>query len=349
MEMAARLGRRALGTTAENPPVGCVIVRDDGIVGVGWTGRGGRPHAETEALAMAGAAARGATAYVTLEPCAHHGRTPPCAEALVKAGISHLVSAFEDPDPRVKGCGHRILRAAGIDVVTGVAREAAAAELAGFFSRIERNRPHVTLKLAVSADGKIARRRGERTRITGEVARARVHLMRAHSDAILVGVETVRVDDPSLLCALPGLHDRSPIRLVADGSLAIPRDASLVRTATSVPTWILSTVEGDVGPGVEVVHCAATSTGQVDLSDAMARLAGRGINRVMAEGGALLARSLLEADLVDEAHLITAPIVLGEDGVDMLAGLPLTAITCKFKLTAQETLGSDALAVYGRP
>ena len=347
MEMAVRLAHRALGTTAENPPVGCVIVKANKLVGAGRTCPGGRPHAETEALAMAGEAARGATAYVNLEPCAHHGRTPPCAEALVKAGISRLVSALEDPDPRVKGLGHALLRKAGIAVVTGIYTDEARRDLAGFFSRIERKRPHVTLKLAVSADGKIAKM-GERTRITGDQARAKVHLMRARSDAILVGMGTVLIDLPSLRCELPCLADRSPIRVIADSRLSIPRDSSLVQTATEVPTWILSTVGGEIGPGVEVIVCEARGDSRIDLADALARLAERGINRLMVEGGAALARSLLEADLIDEAALFAAPMTIGEQGLDALAGLPLSVITEEFRLIAQETLGSDVFSLYGR-
>jgi diaminohydroxyphosphoribosylaminopyrimidine deaminase/5-amino-6-(5-phosphoribosylamino)uracil reductase len=350
MEMAQRLARRALGTTAENPPVGCVIIKDNKVLGIGWTQPGGRPHAEAEALAMAGSA-RGATAYVTLEPCAHHGRTPPCAEAIVKAGISRVVSAAEDPNPKVRGKGHAMLRSAGIEVES--LRNPAEsgrnpAELAGFFMRIERNRPLVTLKLAVSSDGKIAARKGERTRITGERAQARAHLMRAQSDAILVGLNTVRVDDPSLLCRLPGLMDRSPIRVVADSRLQIPRGSELVRTATEFPTWILTAIAGEAGPGVDVLVCNSAADARVDLRDAMAKLAGRGINRVMVEGGAVLARALLDADLVDEVALFEAPVIIGEEGVDAIAGLPLSAIAGRFKPIARETLGSDALTLYGR-
>jgi diaminohydroxyphosphoribosylaminopyrimidine deaminase/5-amino-6-(5-phosphoribosylamino)uracil reductase len=348
MEMALRLAHRALGTTAENPPVGCVIVKENKVLGVGWTQPSGRPHAETEALAMAGEEARGATAYVTLEPCAHHGRTPPCAEALVKAGISRVVTACEDPDPRVEGRGHAILRDGGVEVVSGIGGVEALADLAGFFSRIKRKRPYVTLKLAVSADGKIAARKGERTRITGERAWARVRLMRAHSDAVLVGLGTVLVDCPTLYSSVGQLLSRSPVRVVADSRLTIPRDAKLVKTAPEVPTWILSTVEGEVGPGVEVIVCDATAKGRVDLKDAMGKLAARGINRVVAEGGAILARALLDADLVDEVALFEASLAIGPEGVDALAGLPLSAITDRFRPLARETLGSDALTLYGR-
>ena len=210
MDYALRLGRRALGTTAENPNVGCVIVKNGQVQGVGWTQPGGRPHAETEALAMAGEGARGATAFVTLEPCAHHGRTGPCAEALVRAGVVRVVTALEDPDPRVSGAGHAILRAAGGTVETGMGAAEARRDLAGFLTRIIWKRPYVILKLAVSADGKIAARTGEKTAITGPEANARVHLLRAQCDAVLVGMGTVPIDDPLLTCRLPGLEARSP-------------------------------------------------------------------------------------------------------------------------------------------
>ena len=218
MEYAIRLGHRALGTTAENPPVGCVIVKDDRVLGVGWTQPSGRPHAETEALAMAGAAARGATAYVTLEPCAHHGRTPPCAEALIEAGIARVVTAVEDPDPRTAGAGHAILKSAGVAVETGICAAEARLDLAGFLTRITKKRPYVTLKTGVSADGKIAAAPGERTQITGLETKSRVHLMRAQSDAILVGQRTFEIDQPKLTCRLPGMEVRSPIPIVAVSS-----------------------------------------------------------------------------------------------------------------------------------
>ncbi len=218
MEFAIRLGRRALGTTAENPPVGCVIVKDDRVLGVGWTQPSGRPHAETEALAMAGAAARGATAYVTLEPCAHHGRTPPCAEALIEAGIARVVTAVEDPDPRTASTGHAILKSAGVAVETGICAAEARLDLAGFLTRITKKRPYVTLKIGVSADRKIAAAPGERTQITGLETKSRVHLMRAQSDAILVGQRTFEIDQPKLTCRLPGMEVRSPIPIVAVSS-----------------------------------------------------------------------------------------------------------------------------------
>lgn len=323
MDYAARLGRRALGTTAENPPVGCVIVKEDRVLGVGWTRPGGRPHAETEALAMAGEAAGGATAYVTLEPCAHHGRTPPCAEALVKAGIARVVTALEDPDPRVNGGGHAMLRAAGIRVETGIGVEDVRRDLAGFLARIGKKRPYVTLKLAISADDKIAASAGKRTPITGPEVRTRVHLMRAQSDAILVGMDTVLADDPELTCRLPGLEERSP------------RPFVLSRTRELPPTSKLA------ARGAEVLRGGVAA--------ALADLAARGINRLLVEGGARTARGFLEAGVVDEIHLFRSPMEIGPQGVEALAGLDVNEVLKGFRLLGEEVLGLDRLTVYEAP
>ena len=322
MDYALRLGRRGLGTTAENPSVGCVIVREGVVVGVGCTQPGGRPHAEATALRMAGDKARGATAYVTLEPCAHHGRTPPCSEALVAAGIARVVTALTDPDPRVAGGGVKVLRDAGIPVPIGGGAEEARRDMAGFLSRIVRDRPQVILKLAVSADGKIAAGPGRRTAITGEAARASVHLLRSRCDAILVGMETALVDDPALDCRLPGLEARSPRPFVMSGGRRLPPESKLARR------------------GAEVLH------GRIGL--ALSALAGRGINRLMVEGGARLARSFIEQRLVDEFHLYRAPVELGAEGVDALAGLPLGTVLEEFTLREKEMLGADQLCVYER-
>ncbi|MGE0239333.1 MAG: bifunctional diaminohydroxyphosphoribosylaminopyrimidine deaminase/5-amino-6-(5-phosphoribosylamino)uracil reductase RibD [Parvibaculaceae bacterium] len=348
MTRAARLGLRALGTTAENPPVGCVIVKDGAIVGLGWTQAGGRPHAETEALRMAGERARGATAYVTLEPCAHHGRTPPCAEALAASGIARLVTACEDPDPRVSGGGFAILREAGIAVETGIGDAEARAALAGFLTRITKKRPYVTLKLALSADGKIAAAPGLRTAITGPEVKARTHLLRAQTDAILVGLGTVLADDPDLTCRLPGLEGRSPIRVVADSRLAMPRTARLVKTAGHVPVWLLALAAGAAPPGIDVLACRPDPHGHVDLADALGKLAERGLNRVLAEGGARLARGLLERGLVDELLLFRSPKTLGPGGVDGFAGLSLEQVMAAFRPEGEERLGDDVLSVYVR-
>ncbi len=321
MDYALQLGRRALGTTAENPNVGCVIAKDGLLLGVGWTQPGGRPHAETEALAMAGDGARGATAYVTLEPCAHHGRTGPCAVALVKAGITRAVVAIEDPDPRVSGQGLAILRTAGITADLGEGAGQARRDMAGFLSRIVRKRPYVTLKLALSADDKIAARPGEETAITGAEARARVHLLRARNDAIIVGMGTVRADDPELTCRLPGLESRSPRPFVL-GHGPLPPSSKLAARGAQI-------VSGPLPPILE-------------------SMAARGINRLMVEGGAHTARKVLEAGLVDELHLYQAPVELGPKAVDALAGLSLQDAVRPFILREQETLGVDHLSVYER-
>lgn len=348
LDYAARLGHRALGTTAENPPVGCVVVKDDVLLGVGWTRPGGRPHAETEALAMAGDGARGATAYVTLEPCAHHGQTPPCAEALVKAGVRRVVAAFGDPDPRVAGRGFAILKAAGIEVATVAGISQAALDLAPFFTRVLKNRPYVILKLAISSDGKIAAAAGERTPITGDEVKRRVHLLRARSDGVLVGLSTLLIDDPDLTCRLPGLEDRSPIRIVADSRLSIPPSAKLVKTAKQVPLWLLATQKGVVGAGITVIDCFATAQGWVSMPHALQQLAERGLNQLLVEGGSFIARSLLDNDLVDEVQLFRSPIVLGSKGIDAIAGLSLSILDDRFARRAEEQLGPDRLTVYER-
>ncbi len=349
MDYALRLGRRALGTTAENPPVGCIIVKNGRVLGVGWTQPGGRPHAETEALKMAGDAAKGATAYVSLEPCAHHGRTGPCAEALVKAGLVRVVTAIEDPDPRVSGGGHAILKATGVKVESGRCVEEAKHDLAGFITRITKKRPYVTLKIGISADGKIAAGPGQRTSITGEEVKSRVHLMRAQSDAILVGLSTVLIDDPDLTCRLPGMEPRSPIRIVADTRLSIPSKAKLVKTAEQVPVWILSTRKGGVSAGITVIDCRQTPNGWVDFNDAMEVLAKRGINRLLVEGGSHIFQSFLEADLVDEVQLFQNPTVIGPQGIDAIADTPLSTLEKRFMPTQKEVLGTDTLTVYERP
>jgi diaminohydroxyphosphoribosylaminopyrimidine deaminase/5-amino-6-(5-phosphoribosylamino)uracil reductase len=323
MDHALRLGRRALGTTAENPNVGCVIVKDGRLLGVGWTQPGGRPHAETEALNMAGDTARGATAFVTLEPCAHHGRTGPCAEALVRAGVARVVTAIEDPDPRVSGGGHAILERAGIAFESGLMADEARRDMAGFLTRITRKRPQVILKMAISADHKIAGGVGQRTAISGPEAKARVHLLRAQCDAILVGMGTVLADDPELSCRLPGLEHRSPTPFVLSRSRGLPPGSHLA------------------GRGAEVLGGS--------VMEVLADLGRRGINRLMVEGGARVARSFLDAKMVDEFHLIRAAKTLGPDGVDALAGLTLEKALQPFALIAQEKLGTDLLTVYEAP
>ena len=268
MELALALGRRTLGQTWPNPAVGAVVVKDGVIVGRGWTAPGGRPHGEPQALARAGASARGATVYVTLEPCSHHGKTPPCADALIAAGVARVVSAIEDPNPEVAGQGHARLRAAGIVVDVGLCADEALYAHAGHIRRITSGRPHVTLKLAVSADDKIGAAGHKPVAITGEASRARVHLQRAHSDAILIGVGTALADDPELTCRLPGMAKLSPVRVVLDRHLRLPPSSKLARSARATPLWLFAERSGEPSEvavlragGAELISVAADRHG----------------------------------------------------------------------------------------
>jgi diaminohydroxyphosphoribosylaminopyrimidine deaminase/5-amino-6-(5-phosphoribosylamino)uracil reductase len=355
MGTALALARRGLGNVWPNPAVGCVIANDGKIVGRGWTQPGGRPHAETEAIARAGDAARGGTAYVTLEPCAHWGRTPPCAEALISSGISRVLAALEDPDPRVAGGGMAKLREAGIAVESGPYSEEAAEINAGFFGRVRLGRPLVTLKLATSLDGRIATASGESRWITGPAARERSHLLRATHDAILVGTATVLADDPQLTCRLSGLEHRSPVRVALDRNLVIPREAHIVAETRQVPTWLLTVHGSDPDrrqalqrAGVEIIEAAPDAAGQIDLPEALRRLGERGLTRLLVEGGGRLAAALLRARLVDRLVWLHAPLLLGGDGVPAVGRLGLGALTDApgFDLLSSETVGSDVLSTY---
>jgi diaminohydroxyphosphoribosylaminopyrimidine deaminase/5-amino-6-(5-phosphoribosylamino)uracil reductase len=349
MQLALDLGRRGLGNSWPNPAVGAVIVKDGVMIGRGWTQAGGRPHAETEALRRAGAAARGATLYATLEPCSHHGKTPPCAEAIIAAGIARVVSAIEDPNPEVAGRGDNMLRAAGIEVTTGVCAEEAQRAHAGHIRRILDGRPHVTLKLAVSADGKAGLVGRKPAPITGEESRARVHLLRAMNDAILTGIGTVLSDDPALTCRLPGIASQSPVRVVLDRSLRLPASSTLARTARQVPVWAFC------GEGVStereralsdlgvIVQRVAEGEGGLDLRAVLQALGARGVTRLMVEAGPRVSAAFLRADLVDEAFLLRGPQAIGADGIDALDGLPLSALTGspKLKETGTDRVGPD--------
>ncbi|GKQ50657.1 bifunctional diaminohydroxyphosphoribosylaminopyrimidine deaminase/5-amino-6-(5-phosphoribosylamino)uracil reductase RibD [Bradyrhizobium sp. Ce-3] len=356
MQLALTLGRRGLGRTWPNPAVGAVIVKDGVIVGRGWTQPGGRPHAEVEALRRAGEAARGATLYVTLEPCSHFGRSPPCADAVVAAGLARVVSAIEDPNPEVGGKGHAKLRAAGIAVDVGLCQAEAAHDHAGHFRRIRDKRPHVILKLAVSADDKIAASGGKTVAISGEAARTRVHLLRARSDAILVGIGTVKADDPLLTCRLPGMADRSPVRVVLDRALRISGDSRLVHSARETPLWVMTSDVAEApaavklgAAGAQVIRVAASAAG-LDLPAVLHALAERGITRLMVEGGSRVANSFVAAGLVDEIWLLRGPDAIGADGVPALDAMPLDAITQSpaFRRRASEPLGKDSLNIYER-
>jgi diaminohydroxyphosphoribosylaminopyrimidine deaminase / 5-amino-6-(5-phosphoribosylamino)uracil reductase len=350
MRTALALARRGLGQVWPNPAVGCVIVADDRVVGRGWTQPGGRPHAETEALRRAGAAARGATAYVSLEPCAHWGKTPPCADALVEAGIGRAVVALEDPDPRVAGAGIERLRRAGIAVETAIGRDEAAEINAGFLMRERLGRPLVTLKLATSLDGHIATATGESRWITGPRARALAHALRARHDAIMVGTGTVLADDPQLTCRLPGLEHRSPVRVVLDRRVRIPPTARVIVEVREVATWVLTVRSADqarrealVANGAEVIEVAAGATDGLDLGAALQALGARGLTRLLVEGGAGLSAALLHAGLVDRLVWLHAPLLIGGDGVPAIAALGLQALADapRFERLATETIGSD--------
>lgn len=354
MKLALALGARGLGRTWPNPAVGAVVVKDGVIVGRGWTQPGGRPHAEPLALARAGEAARGAALYVTLEPCSHHGRSPPCADAIIAAGIGRVVSAMDDPNPEVAGQGHARLRAAGIPVEVGVGAKEAARAHAGHLRRIRDGCPQVMLKLAVSADGKIAAAGRRPVALTGEAANRCVHLMRAHSDAIMVGIGTALADDPLLTCRLPGMSAWSPVRVVLDSRLRLSPSSRLAQSAREVPLWLF-TSQPAAAPqaaalaalGVEIVRIAPGSDG-LDLPEALRELARRGITRLMVEGGARLAAHIVSAGLADEVRLVQVQKTIGADGVDALEGLPLTAITASagFAGIAAERIGDDQFTIY---
>ena len=358
MTLALALGRRGLGNTWPNPAVGAVLVRpEDGqpvIVGRGWTQPGGRPHAEIEALRRAGAAARGATLYVTLEPCSHHGKTPPCADAIVAAGVARVVSALEDPNPEVAGQGHGRLRAAGIAVEVGLGAEQARRDHAGHLRRMGDGRPHVTLKLAVSADHKAGLAGRRPAAITGKPARARVHRLRAMNDAILVGIGTVLADDPQLTCRLPGMEALSPVRVVLDARLRLPPDRAVATSARATPVWVVAALDAPAEAeralrelGVDVLRAPAQA-GRLDLAAVLRMLAGRGITRLMVEGGPTVAAAFVAADLVDAAALFRSPKTIGPDGVDALEGMRLETMTARLKALGREPVGEDSVEFFER-
>jgi diaminohydroxyphosphoribosylaminopyrimidine deaminase/5-amino-6-(5-phosphoribosylamino)uracil reductase len=354
MGEALALGHRHLGQTASNPSVGCVIVRDDGdgprIVGRAVTAVGGRPHAETQALADAGELARGATAYVTLEPCAHHGKTPPCAEALIAAGVARVVVSVTDPDKRVSGHGIEMLREAGITVETGLLEREGERALEGYLMNRRDGRPFVTLKLAVSADGMIGATGKGQLAITGPESRAEVHRLRSEIDAILIGIGTAIADDPELTTRLPGLEHRSPIRIVLDRKLELPVTSKLVQSARKVPVIVVIDEEATTfsekarrdaleAEGVEILVCQ-----QDDLSDLLGALATRGISSLLVEGGAKTAQLFLNAGLVDRILLFTSTVTVGEGGV--ASPIDRKLVPVGFVHRASHSFGNDILDEY---
>lgn len=357
MRAALALAARGLGNTWPNPAVGCVLVRDGAVVGRGWTQPGGRPHAETEALHRAGKAARGATAYVTLEPCNHYGRTPPCSEALVEAGIARCVVACVDPDPRVAGGGVRRLRDAGIDVTVGVCQAEGWSLNEGFFRRIQDDRPLYTLKAATTLDGRIATHSGASQWITGPTARTWGHRLRASHDAIMVGIRTALADDPELTCRLPGLTHRSPVRIVVDSRLRLPLTGRLAATARNVPTWVVTRADADrdrmelfAECGVDLIPVAPDSAGLPDLLEASAAIARRGVTRVLVEGGATLAASLLRAGLADRLEWFRAASVIGGDGIPAVHGFGVDGLEqmARFERVSVRQAGEDLVESYVR-
>jgi diaminohydroxyphosphoribosylaminopyrimidine deaminase/5-amino-6-(5-phosphoribosylamino)uracil reductase len=360
MAATIRLGRRNLGQTGKNPAVGCVIVRTDGatplVVGRGWTAVGGRPHAEREAIAMAGEAAANATAYVSLEPCAHRRKGGSCTSALIEAGVARVVTAMPDPDPRTSGKGHAALEAAGIAVTTGVLADQAALVHSGHIARVTKGRPHVTLKLAVSADGMIGKREGERMIVTGKQAFDAVQRMRTEFDVVMVGIGTVLVDDPRLTVRLPGLAARSPVRVILDAAARTPTTARLIQDIPEAPLIVFSSpeapperVEALKAAGAEVIRIDGAGA-KLDLAEVLTVLAEKGYQRVLAEGGAEIASSLVGEDLLDEVVIYRAPVVVGADGVRALGGTALSAVerSPRYRLIDTAEVGEDVVRRYVR-
>jgi diaminohydroxyphosphoribosylaminopyrimidine deaminase / 5-amino-6-(5-phosphoribosylamino)uracil reductase len=356
MAAAIRLSRKHSGLTSTNPSVATLIVRDDGdgpvIVGRGVTAIGGRPHAEAEALTEAGALARGATAYVTLEPCAHHGRTPPCANALVTAGVTRVVGATSDPDERVSGKGYAILRAAGIEVVEGVLADEAADTMAGYLIRSLKKRPEVILKLALSVDGMIGKPGEGQIAITGEVARRQVHLMRAGVDAVIIGIRTALEDDPELTVRLPGLSSRSPARIVLDRQARLLPESKLATTARDVPLLLAACADADPARKAALERRGArflateTFDGRVALPELLEDLAAQGMSSVLVEGGAATARYFLDEGLVDRIVLFQGAIVIGKGG--LAAPVDRDRMPSGFRLLREATFGDDRYAEWAR-
>jgi diaminohydroxyphosphoribosylaminopyrimidine deaminase/5-amino-6-(5-phosphoribosylamino)uracil reductase len=356
MRAALALARRGVGNAWPNPAVGCVVVRDNQVVGRAVTAQGGRPHAEPAALAMAGEAARGATVYVTLEPCCHWGRTPPCTDALIAAGVARVVIATRDCDPRVNGAGIETLRAAGIMVEEGLLAAEAEDVTAGFFTRLRNGRPLVTLKLATTLDGRLATSSGESKWITGAAARLRGHALRGRNDAVLVGAGTAAADDPDLTCRIPGYKTVQVVRVIADSHLRTSLTARLVSTAAETPTWIVARSGADpdrrtafTEAGVVVIEVGAAEPG-VDLHQALAALADRGITRILVEGGAQIAAALLRADLVDRVVWFHAPGVLGGDGWPAVQAFGVAELIAmpRFRREAVTEVGEDVMTELRR-
>ena len=357
MEAALNLGSRSLGLAAPNPAVGAILVKDRAVVGRGVTAPGGRPHAERIAIDQARAAARGATLYVTLEPCSHFGVSPPCVDAVIAAGVARVVSAMEDPNPLVGGQGHARLKAAGIAVSVGARAAQARRDHLGHILKVTAGRPCVTLKLAETADGfALGGSNDARLRITGPIADLRVQIMRSTHEAIMVGIETALIDDPALTVRLPGV-DRKPLRVVLDTHLRLPERSRLAATAADIPTLVLAgTAAPDEaarrleGLGVMIERVPADADGRVDLHQALRTLAARGITRVFSEGGPKVAARLIALKLADEVALITADKPLGRPGAAALDAQARAALLDDRSYRPVETFayGPDTMRFWER-
>ena len=356
MRSALSISKRGLGQVWPNPSVGCIIVKDGVVLGRGVTAAGGRPHAEAAALLQAGPAAKGATAYVTLEPCARPGRDHSCADKLVEAGVARVVAAVQDPNPQVNGHGLDRLRAAGIEIECGVLKDLASEIHVGFFSRITKNRAMLTLKLAASLDGKIATATGESRWITGPMARRHAHVLRASHDAILVGSNTVIADDPMLDVRDIGVG-RNPVRIVLDSTLQISRSARLVQTANSIPLWIIHGPNADpakrqllLDAGARIFECPLNRHGSIDLVSAFHLLADQGLTRILCEGGSRLAAALLSAGLIDNLVVFSAGKIIGAEGLASIGPLGLSDLPQKsdFQLASITNLAGDTMTSWRR-
>lgn len=355
MRAALGLARRGLGNVWPNPAVGCILMRNGRVAGRGWTQPGGRPHAEAEALGRAGQNARGATAYITLEPCSHQGQTAPCVEVLLEAAIARAVIACQDPDPRVSGRGIARLGDGGVEVTTGPCAAEAEEINAGFFLRVRAGRPLVTLKVATSLDGRIAIHDGESKWITGETARAWAHRLRACHDAVMVGIGTALADDPRLTCRLPGLAHRSPVRVVVDSRLRLPLSSQVVAGAREPPTWLITRSDGDerrrrayAERGVEVI--AIDADDHLPMLQVVQELGRRGVTRLLVEGGSHIAAALLRQGLVDRLAWFRAPRLIGGDGVAAAAAFGVDRLEdmARFERISVVRAGEDILETYRR-
>ena len=356
MSVALSLAKRTKGATWPNPNVGCVIVKDDNLIGRGWTAPTGRPHAETQALKSAGAASANSTAYVTLEPCAHTGKTKPCTSSLIRANVARVVIATRDPDPRVSGQGLKLLKNAGISITEGILKDEACYEHFGFFNRILNGKPKITLKLATSLDGKIATKNNESKWITGERSRKLTHLYRMQSDAVMIGSRTAIMDDPSLNVRHI-TSKQQPAKIIIDTTLKTPLTSKIFQSANEFKTIICcghnvdqSLVSIWINQGSKIIKCKTNMDSKIDLIDAMKHLGTIGINNIFCEGGASLATSLLKADLIDEFISMTSGLLIGANGRSVVGSFDNLSISKLpiLKLRESYKYGQDVVSIWSK-